>query len=191
MLKKRIERPRRTAITTTPSIEKDAVENNGEKIEEIYYVPSANYTFECTLLDEKGQKINKTNPSNGLPIYLGSVPEYLTKPHKFTVQNGTVENACSVYVVLTSTPEYIKARLKELAESGSSEVMTEEQWEKTRHPERFEERKRRLGVEQELSVTQKAHAKAEKTLKQISEQILNVDATSLDKLKEELKKLGG
>jgi hypothetical protein len=136
-----------------------------DKKNKVYYVNRNIFRFPVPKLDEKGNKIPKTNPSNGNPIFNSrGEQEFHEDSLQFTHWHTRFTDLgyWSVFEVKKETPKIVAKLLEEFAASKKSEVMDEEAFIKLTNPQMLEEVKRNNELEKEIE-TLKAEKEAEKS----------------------------
>lgn len=144
--------------------------NKSDKKNKVYYVNRKKFRFSVPKLDDKGKKVQKTNPANGLPAYNGrGEPEYLEDAIQFVQWHGrfTSLGYWSTFEVTKNTPKAIAEILEEQAKNPKSEIMSEEAFIKMTNPHMLETVKANEALEKELETLKAEKSKADEEIERL------------------------
>jgi len=98
------------------------------KSDKVYYYNAMSHSFDIPKVDEKGEKIIRTNPVNGNPVYEGNgVPVYYLDNIRFKPWQTKFSELgyWCVYVVTKDTPKNIAQFLEDQANSSGNAIKNE------------------------------------------------------------------
>ncbi|CAK0764444.1 hypothetical protein CCP3SC15_300026 [Gammaproteobacteria bacterium] len=111
----------------------DLLEKPGKGKKNVYYALKCSVAVVCKRLDATGEPMPKKD-RRGLEVYIGNEPVYLTRTIKFDCISANPANPLCIYE--TTDPSDI-AYLDKLAADPSSDILTDEEYQKSRNPEAF------------------------------------------------------
>ena len=125
---------------------------NGDKI---YYIKRAKLTLYIRKLDKNGNPVPKINPISLAPVIMDGRQQYEEEIIRFANKyKGHGKGNLAYYIVKGDDPQEIKDFMENYAESPATEVMTEEAYEKSINPERYEEKQKRIALEDKIAKLQ-------------------------------------